>query len=315
LRAASHDLQLYPEGSAKLLREAIGEVYGLDPARIVASGEGSDALLSMLAHAYVRAGDEVLFGEHAFLTYKIATLANSGVPVMVPEKNFKVDVDAMLAAVTAKTKLVYVANPNNPTGTYLTHEEMRRLHAGLPPDALLVIDAAYSEYVQKNDYEAGVEMVSRFDNVVMTRTFSKIHGLAGLRIGWVYAPASVCDVLNRIRGPFNTAMIQQHVGAAAIRDRAHVEKSVAHNAQWLPWVTAEIRKTGLRVDDSVGNFVLIHFPHGKKDAAHADSHLSARGVILRDVGNYGLPGCLRMTVGTEEQNRLAVSLIREFMAA
>jgi histidinol-phosphate aminotransferase len=315
LRAASHDLQLYPEGSAKLLREAIGEVYGLDPARIIASGDGSDALLTMLANAYVRAGDEVLFSQHAFLVYKIATLANSGVPVVVPEKNLKVDVDAMLAAVTPKTKLVYIANPNNPTGTYLTHEEMRRLHAGLPPGTLLVIDAAYCEYVQKNDYEAGIEMVSRFDNVVMTRTFSKIHGLAGLRIGWAYAPASVCDALNRIRGPFNTAMIQQHVGAAAIRDRAHVEKSVAHNAHWLPWIAAEIRKTGLRVDDSVANFVLIHFPDGKKDAANADSYLSARGVILRAVGNYGLPGCLRMTVGTEEQNRLAVSLIREFMAA
>jgi histidinol-phosphate aminotransferase len=315
LHAASHDLQLYPEGSARLLREAIGEVYGLDPARIVASGDGSDALLTMLANAYLRAGDEALFSEHAFLVYKIATLANSGVPVMVPEKNLKVDVDAMLAAVTPKTKLVYIANPNNPTGTYLTHEEMRRLHAGLPAGTLLVVDAAYSEYVQKNDYEAGIEMVSRFDNVVMTRTFSKIHGLAGLRIGWAYAPAAVCDVLNRIRGPFNTAMIQQHVGAAAIRDRAHVEKSVAHNAQWLPWVTAELRKAALRVDDSVANFVLIHFPRGKKDAAHADSYLSARGVILRGVGNYGLPDCLRMTVGTEEQNRLAVSLIREFMAA
>jgi len=315
LKAASRDLQLYPEGSARLLREAIGEVYGLDPARIIASGDGSDALLTMLANAYLRPGDEALFSKHAFLVYKIATLANSAVPVMVPEKNLKVDVDAMLAAVTPKTRLVYIANPNNPTGTYLTHEEMRRLHAGLSPDTLLVIDAAYSEYVLKNDYEAGIEMVSRFDNVVMTRTFSKIHGLAGLRIGWCYAPAAVCDVLNRIRGPFNTAMIQQHVGAAAIRDRAHVERSAAHNAQWLPWITAEIRKTGLQVDDSVCNFVLIHFPPAPKNAAGADGYLSSRGVILRAVGNYGLPDCLRMTVGTEEQNRLAVSLIQQFMAA
>jgi histidinol-phosphate aminotransferase len=316
LHAASRDLQRYPEGSAKLLRAAIGEVYGLDPARIVASGDGSDALLTMLANAYLRAGDEALFSEHAFLVYKIATLANSGTPVIVPEKNLKVDVDAMLAAVTPRTRLVYIANPNNPTGTYLTHEQMRRLHAGLAPQTLLVIDAAYGEYVQKNDYETGIEMVSRFDNVVMTRTFSKIHGLAGLRIGWCYAPAAVCDVLNRIRGPFNTAMLQQHVGAAAIRDRAHVDKSVAHNAQWLPWITAEIRKTGLRVDDSVANFVLIHFPKGTgKDAAAADSYLSARGVILRAVGNYGLPDCLRMTVGTQEQNRLAVALIGDFMAS
>jgi histidinol-phosphate aminotransferase len=315
LRAASRDLQLYPEGSARLLRETIGEVHGLDPARIVASGDGSDALLTMLANAYLRPGDEALFSEHAFLVYKIATLANSGVPVIVPETNLKVDVEAMLAAVSPKTRLVYIANPNNPTGTYLSRAEMRRLHAGLAQDTLLVIDAAYSEYVQADDYEPGIELVSRFGNVAMTRTFSKIHGLAGLRIGWCYAPAAVCDVLNRIRGPFNTAMIQQHVGAAAIRDRAHVARSVAHNAQWLPWIAAEIRKAGLRVDDSVANFVLIHFPKEGKDAQSADRYLSARGVILRAVGNYGLPDCLRMTVGTEEQNRLAVSLIQDFMAA
>lgn len=313
LKAASHDLHLYPDGSSRLMREAIAEVYGLDPARIIASGEGSDALLTMLAAAYLQPGDEALFSEHAFLVYKIATLANSGTPVIVKETNLRVDVDTMLAAVTPRTKLVYIANPNNPTGTYITHEEMRRLHAGLSKDTLLVIDAAYSEYVQKNDYEAGIEMVSRFDNVVMTRTFSKIFGLAGLRIGWAYAPAGVCDVLNRIRGPFNTGTIQQHVAAAAIRDRAHVEKAAAHNAEWLSWLTAEIRKLGLSVTDSVGNFVLIKFPAGVKNAAAADKFLSSRGVILRAVGSYGLPDCLRMTVGTEEENRLTVSLLKEFM--
>ncbi len=180
-REASHALDIYPEGSARILREAIGESFGLDPARIVC-GNGSDELLTLMANAYLRPDDEVLYSAHAFLVYRIATLANSAVPVEVPEKNFRVDVDAMLAAVTPKTRLVYLANPNNPTGTYLPHDEVRRLHAGLGPDTLLVIDAAYAEYVRRNDYEAGIELVANYSNVAMTRTFSKIYGLAGLRV-------------------------------------------------------------------------------------------------------------------------------------
>jgi histidinol-phosphate aminotransferase len=320
LDEAKASLSFYPEGSGRLLREAIGEAHGLDPARIVTSGDGSDALLTMLANAYLQPGDECIFSEHAFLVYKIATLANSAVPVIVPEKTtnsaIKVDVDAMLAAVTSKTRMVYIANPNNPTGSYLTRDEMGRLHKGLPDNVLLVIDAAYSEYVTSKDYEAGMEMVGRYPNVVMTRTFSKLYGLAGLRIGWMYASAAVCDVINRIRGPFNTAAMQQLVGAAALRDRDHFWAAVKHNNTWLPWITAEIRKTGLRVDDSAANFVLIHFaPEGEKTAAKADAFLNQHGVILRPVINYGLPNCLRMTVGTEEHNRLAASLLAQFMAA
>ncbi len=242
LEEARPSLSLYPEGSARLLREALGEAHGLDPARIVTSGDGSDALLTMLANAFLQPGDECIFSEHAFLVYKIATLANSAVPVIVPEKTtnsaIKVDVEAMLKAVTPKTRMVYIANPNNPTGSYLTREEMARLHAGLPQGVLLVIDAAYSEYVTAKDYEAGMEMASRYPNVVMTRTFSKLYGLAGLRIGWMYASAAVCDVINRIRGPFNTALMQQLVGAAAVKDRDHFWRAVKHNNQWLPWITA-----------------------------------------------------------------------------
>lgn len=316
---AAKSLHIYPEGSARILREAIGRQYGLDPARIVCSGDGSDMLLTMLAGAYLNPGDEALFSEHAFLVYRIATLANSAVPVTVPEKDtntgLKVDVDAMLKAVTAKTRIVYVANPNNPTGSYLNRDEMARLHDGLPKNVLLVIDAAYAEYVTAKDYEAGIEMVSRFDNVVMTRTFSKLYGLAGLRIGWMYASAAVCDVINRIRGPFNTAQLQQLAAVAALQDREHFWKAVEHNNKWLPWVTAEIRKTGLRVDDSVANFVLIHFPKGEKNREAADAFLNKGGVILRAVAGYGLPDCLRMTIGTEEENRRAVSLIQQFMAA
>jgi histidinol-phosphate aminotransferase len=273
LDEAKASLSLYPEGSARLLREALGQAFGLDPARIVTSGDGSDALLTLLANAHLRSCDEVIFSEHAFLVFKIATLANSAVPVMVPETRtdsvIKVDIDRILAAVTPRTRMVYIANPNNPTGSYLTTGEMARLHAGLPEDVLLVIDAAYSEYVTAKDYEAGMEMSRRFPNVAMTRTFSKLYGLAGLRIGWMHASAAVCDAVNRIRGPFNTTLMQQLAGIAALRDRDHFWTAVRHNNQWLPWITAEIRKTGLRVDDSAANFVLIHFPKGEKNASAA----------------------------------------------
>ena len=318
LAAAAHDLQLYPDGSSKLLRDAIGKVYGLDPARLVVGGEGSGPLLTLLANAYLRAGDEAIFSRHAFLIYEIATRANSARPVIVEEKvtnsGIKIDVDAMLASVTPKTRMVYIANPNNPTGSYLTRDEMKKLHAGLPSHVLLVIDGAYSEFVDAPDYETGQELAQAHANVVMARTFSKIHGLAALRLGWAFVPQAVADVLNRIRGPFPTSPLQQQAGAAAIADQAHVARAAAHNAQWRRWLTDEIRKTGLKVDDSVANFVLIHFPSGPKDAKAADAFLISRGIILRGVGAYGLPDALRLTVGTEEANRLAVAALKEFMA-
>jgi histidinol-phosphate aminotransferase len=311
--AATSSLSIYPEGSAKVLREAIGETYGLNPERIVC-GNGSDELLTLLAAAYLRPGDEVVFSRHAFLVYRIAALANSATPVEVPEPLLRVDVKAMSAAMTPRTRLVYVANPNNPTGSYITPAELRAVHAGMPKTSLLVIDAAYCEYVRRNDYEAGIELVSQFDNVVMTRTFSKIHGLAGLRIGWAFCPASVADVLSRVRGPFNVSIPAQMAGVAALRDRAHVEKSVAHNEKWKGWLTEEIRTLGLEVDDSVCNFILIHFPSaGVHNARAADAFLCARGLILRNVANYGLPHCLRLSIGSEEANRRVLAALAEFM--
>jgi histidinol-phosphate aminotransferase len=311
--SARSALEIYPDGGAQILCEAIGEVHGLNPDRIVC-GNGSGELLTLLAQAYLHPGDEVLFTEHAFLVYRIAALSSSATPVLVPEKNLHADVDAMLARVTPKTKLVYVANPNNPTGSYLSGEELRRLHAGLPPTALLVIDAAYCEYVRRNDYDCGIEMVSQFPNVVMTRTFSKAYGLAALRVGWAFCPANVADVLNRIRGPFNVSEPAQRAAAAALRDRKHVEKAVAHNEKWKGWLIEHIRKTGLRVDDSVANFVLIHFPAKPPHSAkEADAFLVSRGLILRDVGNYGLPNCLRLTVAGEDANRRVAAALAEFM--
>jgi histidinol-phosphate aminotransferase len=327
LATAAHDLQLYPDGNSSLLREAIGVGFGLDPARIVVGGEGSGPLLTLLANAYLAPGDEAVFSRHAFLVYEIATRANSARPVIVDEKTtnsgIRIDVDAMLAAVTDKTRIVYVANPNNPTGSYLTRDEMERLHAGLPAHVLLVIDAAYGEFVDASDYDTGLELARAHDNVVMTRTFSKIHGLAALRLGWAFVPQAVADVLNRIRGPFPTSPLQQQAGAAAIADTAHVAKAKAHNTQWRGWLTAEIRKLGLRVDDSVANFVLIHFAPGGgaangktalKDAKTADAFLTARGIILRGVGAYGLSDCLRLTVGSEDANRAVVAALSDFMA-
>jgi histidinol-phosphate aminotransferase len=208
--------------------------------------------------------------------------------------------------------MVFLANPNNPTGTYIPFDEVKRLHAGLPKNVLLVIDAAHAEYVRRNDYESGIEMVANFPNVVMTRTFSKAHGLAGLRVGWAYCPAAVADVLNRVRGPFNVSTPGQHAATAALKDRAHLEAAVAYNDKWLSWLIENIRALGLRAHDSVGNFVLIAFKN-IEEADAADALLTSRGLILRGLANYGLPHCLRMTVGPEDANRRVIEALRDFV--
>lgn len=313
-KAAAERLELYPDGSARRLREAIGARYGLDPARIVC-GCGSDDLLTLLAHAYVGPGDEAIITAHGFLVYKIAVQSAGGTPVTTPETDLTTDVDAILAAVTDRTKAVFIANPNNPTGTYIPHSDVKRLHAALPPHVLLVLDAAYAEYVRNNDYASGLELVSEHDNVVMTRTFSKIHGLGALRLGWLYGPAHVCDALNRIRSPFNVNGPALEAGVAAIADTDHVERSLAHNDHWLGWLTTELRALGLTVTPSVGNFVLITFTREPgRTADDADAYLSSHGLILRAVKAYGLPDSLRLTVGTAEANRLVVSTLQAFLA-
>jgi histidinol-phosphate aminotransferase len=312
-QAVGARLEDYPDGSASDLRDAIGRVFGLDPNRIVC-GAGSDDLLNLLARAYLSDGDEAIHTTHGFLVYPIATLGTGATPVVAPETEYTADVDAILKRVTPKTKMVFLANPNNPTGTYLPFDEVKRLHKGLPSNVLFVIDAAYSEYVQRNDYESGIELVATSDNVVMTRTFSKIHGLAALRLGWMYGPAHVIDAINRIRGPFNVNAPAIAAGIAAIEDAAHQERSREHNSKWLAWLTDEIGKLGLKVTPSVANFVLIHFPDQKgKTAKEADAFLTRRGLVLRQVGAYKLPHALRMSVGTEEANRLVVKALAEFL--
>jgi histidinol-phosphate aminotransferase len=304
-------LEDYPDGAASDLREAIGRAFGLDPARIVC-GAGSDDLLNLLARAYLSDGDEAIHTTHGFLVYPIATLGTGAKPVVAPEKDYTADVDAILARVTPRTKVVFLANPNNPTGTYMPFDEVKRLHKSLPPHVLFVLDAAYAEYVRKNDYEAGIELVATSENVVMCRTFSKIHGLAALRLGWLYGPAHVVDALNRIRGPFNVNAPAIAAGIAAIEDTAHQEMAREHNTRWLAWLTEEIGKLGLKVTPSVANFVLIHFADAKSAAA-ANAMLMQRGLILRQVGAYKLPAALRMSVGTEEANRMVVEALREFV--
>lgn len=312
-RKIGEHLEDYPDGSASELREAIGEAFGLDPDRIVC-GAGSDDLLNLLARAYLKDGDEAIHTTHGFLVYPIATMGTGAKPIDAPETNFTADVDAILARVTAKTKLVFLANPNNPTGTYIPFDEVKRLQRALPDNVLLVLDAAYAEYVRRNDYESGIELVATTDNVVMTRTFSKIYGLAALRLGWLYGPAHVVDAVNRIRGPFNVNAPAIAAGVAAIRDTAHVEFAREHNARWLAWLTEEIGKLGLPVTPSVANFVLIHFPQDtSRTAKDADAFLTKRGLILRQVGAYKLPHALRMSVGTEEANRLVVQALKDFL--
>ncbi len=313
IEAVARTLELYPDGSSAELRAAIGEVYGLNPDRIIC-GAGSDEVLSLIAYGYLGQGDEAIYSEHGFLVYDIAIRAAGATPVIAPEKDLTTDVDAILARVTDKTRMVFIANPNNPTGTYLPFEEVKRLHEGLPANVLLVLDAAYAEYVRRNDYESGLELAATSDNVIMTRTFSKIYGLANLRLGWGFGPAHVIDALNRIRGPFNVNGMAIAAGMAAVRDRDFVTRSIEHNDTWLPWVTAELEKLGLKVTPSVGNFVLVHFPdEDGKRAADADAYLLERGCVLRMVGNYGLPNSIRMTIGSEDANRAIIGHLKDFL--
>jgi len=311
-RAAAEGLERYPDGAATVLRRAIGAVHGLDPDRIVC-GAGSDELLNLLAQAYIGPGDEAIHTQYGFLVYPIAIRAAGGTPVVAPETEFTADVDAILARVGPRTRVVFLANPNNPTGTYLPFDEVRRLHAALPATTLLVLDAAYAEYARRNDYESGLELAGTAANVVMTRTFSKIYGLAGLRIGWCTGPAEVVDALNRIRGPFNLSSPAIAAGAAAVADRAHMEKAAAHNDRWLPEVASGIAGLGLTVTPSVANFVLIHFPDDGRRAADADAFLLDRGIVLRRMEAYGLPNALRMTVGSAEANQSAIAALGAFM--
>jgi histidinol-phosphate aminotransferase len=313
-QAAAAEMYRYPDGNSTELREALGRLNGLDPARIVC-GAGSDELIGILIRAYAGPGDEVLYSRHGFLMYPIGAQAAGATPVAAPERDYTVDVDAMLAAVTPRTRLVFVANPNNPTGTYLSRDEMRRLHAGLPSSVLLVIDAAYSEFVLANDYEPGTALVDAAPNVVMARTFSKIYAMGGMRLGWIYCHPEIADVVNRVRNPFNVSSAAQAAGVAALEDVASVDRARAHNAEWRHWLELALQGLGLELTNGSANFVLVRFPPGRHDARAAFEFLKSRAILTRRVSAYNLPEHLRITIGREDEMRAVAAAVEEFLAA
>jgi histidinol-phosphate aminotransferase len=307
-------LEVYPDGGAFDLKAAIAKKHGLDAGRIVV-GAGSDEIFLMIGRAYLGPGDEMIATQHAFAIYAVIGQQQGASVIEVAETDFTADVDAILAAVTPRTKVVWLANPNNPTGTYLPYDEVKRLHASLPRSVLLILDAAYCEFVRKNDYAAGIELASENDNVIVTRTFSKLYGLAGLRLGWGYAPAHVIDAIERVRMPFNVNLIAQAVGIAAIEDEAFVEKSLSHNDRELQRLIAGLRALGLDVMDSVGNFCVAKFPETKgKTAAEALAYLKKRGVTVRGLAGYRMPSHLRVSVGTVEGNDAVLTHLKAFLA-
>lgn len=311
--AAAAELHRYPDGGAYALRTAIAEVHGLDADRIVCGG-GSDEILTMLTRGYAGSEDHVLYSEHGFLMYPINAKAVAAVSTTAPEKALTADVDALLANVTDRTRIVFLANPNNPTGTYLPKAELQRLHAGLPDNVLLVIDAAYAEYVDAPDYEAGAALVDAAENVVMTRTFSKAYGLAALRLGWAYCSPKVADVLNRVRNPFNVTTPAQVAGAAAVRDQDHVARVRAYNDKWRAWTASKARALGIDVTEGSANFVLLNFPpEGPYTVDAVYDALMADGVILRKMAGYGLPNSLRVTIGTQEAMEAMIASLARIM--
>lgn len=311
-REQAENLHRYPDSSYHDLRAALAAKYDLDPTRIVC-GVGSDEILKLACRAYVAPGDEVIYSRYGFMMYPIAAKSVGGIPVEAPDKDYTSDVDQLLAAVTERSRIIFLANPNNPTGTYVSAKEIERLHSNIPDNVLLVLDAAYAEFVEQDDYNAGLELAARAKNVLMTRTFSKLYGLAALRLGWGYACAEVAGTLDSIRDPFNVPTSAQAAGVAALQDTGFEQRAVAHNTQWLGWLSEAIGALGLHVVPSVANFILIRFPQGAKSAEAANDFLLKRGYILRWLPGQGLSDCLRLTVGTEEENRTVAALLKEFI--
>lgn len=299
----------YPNASAKPLRTALADYYGVEAEKIIC-GAGSDELFHLLGRAYLRPGDEVLYSAHGFLVYPIVAQSADAVGVAAPEKSLCADVDAILSAVTQRTRVVFIANPNNPTGSYLNIDEVRRLHQGLRGEILLVLDGAYAEYVEYGDYDAGIMLARNEKNVLITRTFSKAYGLAGLRVGWGYAAENIIDTLNKVRSPFNVSGIAQNAAIAALKDEDFLRSSIEHNNKWLPWLLENINNAGFEAFPSVGNFLLVRIP-APLTAAEVDAFLQKKGIILRRMEAYGLHDCLRLSVGLERENRAVVEALGE----
>lgn len=308
---AAEGLALYPSTDHLGLRTAIADVHGIEPDRIT-MGAGSDEIISLLCLAYSGPGTEVLYSRHGFLMYRISALAAGGTPVVALEADRRVEADEIIASLSPGTRLVFIANPNNPTGTLISDEEVAAIADALPAEALLVLDGAYAEYVQAEDYDACQELASTRDNVVMMRTFSKIHGLGGLRVGWAYGPQRVIDTLNRVRGPFNLSGPALAAAEAAMQDTDYAKRCAAHNAHWRDWLAAELARLGINSDPSEGNFILARFRDADQ-AKRADEFLQKGGLIVRSTASYDLPEALRITIGDEDACRSVAKFLAEFM--
>ena len=303
-----HQMHRYPSTDHAALRSAIAEVHGLDAARVVC-GVGSDEIITFLCQAYAGPKDEVVFTEHGFLMYRISSLAVGATPVEVAERERTTDVDAILGACNRRTKLVFIANPNNPTGTMISAAEVARLADGLPPQTILVLDGAYAEFVE--GFDGGLSLIEARRNIVMTRTFSKIYGLGGLRIGWSYGPKEIIDVLNRIRGPFNLSNTQLETAEAAVRDQDYVARCRADNTRMRHWLALALAELGIPSDTSMANFILARFA-SQGEAEACDLFLQNQGLIVRRVSSYKLPLCLRITIGDEASCRRVAHAIAQF---
>jgi histidinol-phosphate aminotransferase len=311
MAASAREMHRYPDGGATKLREAIGAKFGLDPARIVC-GNGSDELLAYLILAYGGEGTELVMSAHGFVMYDLTGRYAGCRVIKVPERNLLADVDGILAAVGPRTRIVCLANPNNPTGALLPSAEVRRLRAGLRGDILLVLDAAYAEYVTEPGFDAGDKLVDSAPATVMTRTFSKVWGMGGARLGWAYMPEPIADILNRVRGPFNVNAAAMAAGIAALGEPGWIEKSVAHNTEWRGRLTAALEAAGIKVWPSHGNFILADFGTAERAGA-ADAALRARGLIVRAMASYDLGHCLRITIGTAEECTMVADTLTNFM--
>lgn len=308
-------LHMYPEGRSNMLRAAIGEKYGLEPERLL-FGCGSDEIFQLINQTFLEPGDNIVQGQYGFGAYAIGARACQAEVRFAPEKDYRIDVDELLKLVDGRTRAVFVANPGNPTGTWVGGAEIRRLHAALPPSVILVLDGAYAEFVDDPGFEDGAAMVREFDNVVMTRTFSKLHGLAALRVGWAYMPEEMAAAVDRIRLPFNVNIPAQLAAVAALGDDDFQARSLALVAQWRPWLAQQLGGLGLEAIPSAANFILVGFPKTPgRTAKEAEAFLASRGIIVRGVTGYGLPDHLRMTIGLEEHNRALVEALADFMKA
>jgi histidinol-phosphate aminotransferase len=311
---AAQSLERYPDAGAALLREAIAARYGLDPARVI-YGTGSDEILHMAAGAYAGPGDEVIQVRYGFAVYEIATKRVGATLVTAPDKDYATDTDAILACVTDKTRIIFLANPNNPTGTYESRSEIARLHASLPGHVMLVIDQAYAEYLEPDEADGGLELAMTAANVIVTRTFSKIYGLAAERIGWGYGSADAADAMHRIRAPFNVTTGGQAAAISALADTAFVDLSRAHNAKWRSWLADEITKmgnAGLRAVPSKANFLLVLF-EGAVTAETAYKALMDQGYLVRWLPGQGLGHGLRISIGTEQETRGVAAALRQIV--